>query len=124
MSASRSCVIALAGFVAGLVAASGAVFRAEGATPPFAQNRGDQVVRPKSYDEKLDTPIEHYEVAGQPFLDVLLDLSYRYKIPMGIEYLNRDAVRRPLTIKLAKGSARQVISATVAQLPEYAVDFS
>jgi len=51
-------------------------------------------------------------------------ISYRYKLPMAIEYLDHNALRKPLHFKVKDQSVRQVIASIVGSVPGYQVDFS
>jgi hypothetical protein len=77
-----------------------------------------------SFENKLDHRIETFGTSGRALVANLLDLAYEYQVPMGIEYLDRDAARRPINLELHNESLRGIFTAVVAQLPEYRVDFS
>lgn len=76
------------------------------------------------FEGRLGIRLNGYEVAGKPFLQAFLDLVYEYRLPAGLEYLDRDAVSKPLSVRLQNATVRDALSAIVAQLPEYRVTFS
>jgi hypothetical protein len=54
----------------------------------------------------------------------LVDLAYEYELPMGIEYLDREAATQPINLELRNESVRGILLAIVQQVPEYKVSFS
>ena len=77
-----------------------------------------------SFDERLDARIGRFDNKGRTLLQAILDLVYGHHLPTGLEYVNRDAVRRPVELKLQNTSVRETLSALVAQVPEYRISFS
>ena len=55
-----------------------------------------------SFQEKLDKNVAEFNTGGRTLIESLLDIAYQHELPMGIEYLNRDARSRPLAPKLCK----------------------
>ena len=41
----------------------------------------------------------------------MLFRSYKCQMPFGLEYLDRDAVRKPLTLKFRRATLREIIAA-------------
>jgi hypothetical protein len=74
--------------------------------------------------EKLENKIEHFETGGKTLVECVLDIAYQYELPMGIEYLDRQALSRPLDLKFHDASIREVLATLVRQLPEYKIVFS
>jgi hypothetical protein len=74
--------------------------------------------------EKLSTQVAHFGISGQTLLDGIVGLAYRYELLVGWEYIDREAVERPLSIQLPKCSVREAVEALVRQLPAYCVTFS
>ncbi len=83
-----------------------------------------QAPRLRPLQEKLDTHIPRFDNTGRPLVESILELAYEYHLPMGLEYVNRDAVRRPLDLKLRDSSVRDIIASLVTQVPGYQVSFS
>jgi hypothetical protein len=77
-----------------------------------------------TFEEKLNRRVERYDASGATLLRSLLDLAYAHELPMGIEYLDREALAKPLHLELHNESVRGVLLAIVEQVPEYKVSFS
>jgi hypothetical protein len=78
----------------------------------------------RSFQERLHTRIERYESGGKPLIGALLDILYRYRLPAGIEYVDADAVRKPLNVSLRNSTVKDALLALVQQSAEYHLDFS
>ena len=74
-------------------------------------------------DGKLEKPIHDFRTAGRTLIATLVDLAYEYQLPMGIEYLDREAATRPIHLEFHDQPLRGILMAVVAQLPEYRVTF-
>lgn len=98
---------------------AGAVSMAEYGEPPQHERR-----HVLSFNEKLHTIAPLFEVAGKPMADAAVHVAYKYRLPMAIEHVSRDALQEPLYVKLKDQSIRQVITAIVGMAPGYRVDFS
>jgi len=77
-----------------------------------------------SFSEKVQSMVPEFEAVGRPMADVAVQIAYKYKLPMAIEHVDLDALRKPLRLTLKGQSVRQVIAAIVASVPGYQVDFS
>ena len=86
-----------------------------------SMTQGDRLPSLKS---KLNSHIERFDSGGRPLIDSILELAYEYQVPMGLEYLDREAIRRPLAVKLQNKSVREVLAALVGEVPDYRVNFS
>src|SRR5215471_12807105 len=91
----------------------------EGQTNPTARAAG----RLPALEGKLDKHIDDFKTSGRTLISTVVDLAYEYQLPMGIEYVDRDATTRPLDLELHHESLRGILAAVVAQLPEYRVSF-
>jgi hypothetical protein len=80
--------------------------------------------REPTFGEKLSGHIRSYDIEGRSLAECLLDLAYRYKLPLGIEYINQQVVADRSTLKFSSQTLREVISSMVARVPGYRVDFS
>jgi hypothetical protein len=78
----------------------------------------------RSHSEKLQAKVPKFDASGCSMAELAVQMAYRYKLPMAIEYLDRNALRKPLHMKMQDDSVRQVIASIVGSLPEYRVDFS
>lgn len=88
----------------------------EGASSPTPQ--------PLSLDAKLDKKVERFEAANRTVIASLIDLAYEHGIPMGIEYVDREAATRRIGLQLSGESVRGILTAIIHQAPEYRIDFS
>jgi hypothetical protein len=74
-------------------------------------------------DTKLDKHINNFRTAGRPLLAILVDLAYEYQLPLGIEYVDREAATHAIELEFRDESLRNILLAVVGQLPEYRVAF-
>lgn len=79
---------------------------------------------PLSFDDKLERRIVRFDTLGRTLLASVLDVALEYELPIGIEYLDREATARPLNLEVRDQSVREILVAIVAQVPEYRVTFS
>lgn len=75
-------------------------------------------------ESKLDRRVEHFDAAGRTLVANVLDLAYEYELPTGIEYVDQNAMTRPIDLELDNESLRGIIVAIVQRAPEYRVSFS
>jgi hypothetical protein len=54
----------------------------------------------------------------------VVDLAYRYELPMAVEYAERDATTRPLNLEFDHESVRAILEDIIRQAPQYRVSFS
>src|SRR5579872_2815893 len=88
-------------------------------TPP--QTKGSDA---PALEYKLDKRVQYFDAAGRTLVENVVDLAYEYQLPLGIEYLDREALRRPIDLRLQNESVRGILTAIVQQVPEYSVTFS
>jgi hypothetical protein len=72
----------------------------------------------------LDAPVKNFILDRKPVIEGLFDLAYEYRLPLGIEYIDADLLRRPFKVELGNVSVRVAIESLVKHLPEYRVSFS
>lgn len=72
----------------------------------------------------LETRVKEFSLHKEPVIDGLLTLAYEYKLPLAIEYVDADLVRRPFEVSRRNVTVRQAVVALVMSLPQYRVDFS
>ena len=96
----------------------GAVASAGGSEPCRGNHR-----RALSFAEKLQITVPQFETSGRPMADLAVQMAYSYKLPMAIEHVDREALRKPLHLKLEGQTVRQVLAAVVASVQGYRVDF-
>jgi hypothetical protein len=77
-----------------------------------------------SFQRKIDQRVETFAISGKTMMDSLVELAYRYQLPMAVEYADRDAATRPLNLEFRRKSVREILEAIVGQAPEYRVSFS
>jgi hypothetical protein len=77
-----------------------------------------------TFEEKLDTRIERFETGGRPLATCLIDLAYQHELPIGIEFLDRQALTHPIDLRFQNETVRGIIVAMVHQIPDYRVTFS
>ena len=63
-----------------------------------------------SLKEKLDKNVENFETAGRTLIQSVLDIAYQHELPMGIEYLSRDALSRPIDLRFQNESIGKFLS--------------
>lgn len=78
----------------------------------------------RSFEQRLLTRLESYESGGRTFVQALLDLVYQHRLPAALEYLDADAVRKPLNVTLRHTTVRHALVALAGQLPQYRLNFS
>jgi hypothetical protein len=75
------------------------------------------------YEEALGTRIPTYAAHGRTAAQCLVDLAYRYQIPIGIEYVDHDFVSKKIKLNIRGGTVRSVVAALASQIPPYRVTF-
>lgn len=87
--------------------------------------RGGQQTRgPMPFEAKLNQRVERFNAADRSLTDAVLDLAFEYQLPLGVEYVDRGAAVRPVTMELRQKTVREILCALVATAPEYRIDFS
>ena len=89
-------------------------------------NAGQEATKQKhpSFERRIESRVAKFDAEGRPMVRAILDLADEYQIPLGIEYIDRDAVWRPLKLKLIDKSVREILERLVAQLPQYKLKVS
>lgn len=77
-----------------------------------------------SFDQRLGIRVLRYDTGPRPFVRAVLDLVSKYQLPLGLEYVDREALRRPLNLRLNNKSVREILQALVAQVPQYRLRIS
>jgi hypothetical protein len=84
---------------------------------------GKQQQSELSIDAKLDRQIHDFRTQGRTLIATVVDLAYEFQLPIGIEYVDREATTRSLDLEFRDESLRSILAGVVAQLPEYQVAF-
>lgn len=80
--------------------------------------------RQQTFAEKLSSRVRYFDSGGRSLAECIVDLSYRYRLPAALEYVDRDAATRPLRVRLAGKKLSGVIAALAVASPGYAADFA
>lgn len=80
--------------------------------------------RASIFESKLDTRVERFETSGRTLITSVIDLAYQYELPTAIEYVDHDAITRPIDLQFRDESVRGILTAITLQIPEYRVSFS
>ncbi|HEV2349766.1 MAG TPA: hypothetical protein VG028_07980 [Terriglobia bacterium] len=72
-----------------------------------------------SFERRVESRVAQFDAKGRPLIRAILDLANEYELPLGIEYIDREAVWQPLNLKLSNKSVCEILEALVAQLPQY-----
>ena len=91
---------------------------AQSVKPPTAK------VRVSDFEQKTDSLIERFSTSGRTLVDSIIELAYKYQVPMAIEYADREATTRPLNLEFHNKSFRGIVEAIVKEDPQYRVSFS
>jgi hypothetical protein len=95
------------------------------ASPSIAGARGPEPSeRPMSFEAKLNQRVGRYSSAGRSLTDSVVEIAFKYQLPLGIEFVDRDAVRKPLNLEIHDKSVRELLNALVAAIPEFRIDLS
>ena len=49
-----------------------------------------QLPRVSDFEQKTDSLIERFSTSGRTLVDSVVELAYKYQVPIAIEYLSRD----------------------------------
>jgi hypothetical protein len=69
---------------------------------------------------RLQGAVKDFDNGGQPLIQTLLRVAAKYDLPMGIEQVTGESVRRPIRVALEHGTVRSLLDLCVKQLPGYA----
>jgi hypothetical protein len=90
------------------------ILSAQSAKPPTAKVQLPQV---SNFEQKIDSLIERFSTSGRTLVDSVIELAYKYQVPMAIEYADREATARPLNLEFHNKSLRGVVEAIVKEDP-------
>lgn len=68
---------------------------------------------------RVGKTIESFEVEQVTLVDALLRLAQQHHLPLGIEYVDLEALREPIKLKLTQTSIAEALDAIVAQSKGY-----
>jgi len=94
---------------------------AQSAKPPTANVQSPRV---SNFEQKSDSLIEQFSTSGRTLVESVIELAYKYQVPMAIEYADREATTRPLNLEFHNKSFRGIVEAIVKEDPQYRVSFS
>jgi hypothetical protein len=77
-----------------------------------------------TFGTKLATRVERFDISGRPLVAATLDLAYKYRVPVALEYADREATTEPIDLHLRNESVREIFETVVAKFPHYRVTFS
>ena len=97
------------------------ILSAQSVRPPTAKV---QLLRVSDFEQKTDSLIERFSTSGRTLVDSVIELAYKYQVPMAIEYADREATTRPLNLEFHNKSFRGIVEAIVKEDPQYRVSFS
>jgi hypothetical protein len=97
------------------------ILPAQSVKPPAAKV---QLPRVSDFEQKTDSRIERFSTSGRTLVDSVIELAYKYQVPMAIEYADREATTRPLNLEFQNKSFRGIVEAIVKEDPRYRVSFS
>jgi len=83
-----------------------------------------QQERDRSFNDRLKETLPDFDASGQAMAPLLLGLAYKHKLPMALECVTYDTVRRPLNLRLKLHSLRDIIDGIVSAVPGFQVDFT
>jgi hypothetical protein len=83
-----------------------------------------QLPRVSDFEQKTDSLIDEFSTSGRTLVDSVIELAYKYQVPMAIEYADRDATTRPLNLEFHNKSFRGIVEAIVKEDRQYRVSFS
>jgi hypothetical protein len=75
-------------------------------------------------EQKTNRAVERFSTSGRTLVATLVDLAYKFQLPMAVEYADRDATTRPLNLQFHNESVRGIIQTIIRQSPHYRVSFS
>jgi hypothetical protein len=76
------------------------------------------------FERRLDTRVARFDTAGRTLVAAVVDLAFTYQLPTAIEYADRDATTRALSMQFRNESIRGILKTIIQQFPEYEVNFS
>jgi hypothetical protein len=94
---------------------------AQAVKPPDLRMHSVQV---SLFEHKTGQIVERFNTSRKTVVASVVELAYRYQLPMAVEYADRDATTRPLNLEFHNQSVRRILEAIVRQAPQYRVSFS
>jgi hypothetical protein len=76
------------------------------------------------FEHKSGHIVGRFSTSGKTVVASVVELAYRYQLPMAVEYADRDATTRPLNLEFHNQSVRRILEAIVRQAPRFRVSFS
>lgn len=76
--------------------------------------------QPTNLSSRLAQPIRDFDNHGEPLISTLLRLAADYHLPMGIERVTAEGIRKPIEVKLQQGTVRTLIDSCVQKINGYA----
>src|ERR1700730_2007097 len=83
-----------------------------------------QLPQVASFEQKTNKLVDRFNTCGRTLVDSVIELAYKYQVPMAIEYADREATTRPLNLEFHNKSFRGIVEAIVKEDPQYRVSFS
>jgi hypothetical protein len=69
---------------------------------------------------KLRTEVKTFDNHGEPLISTLLRIAADYRVPMGIERVVKEAIERPIKVKIEQGTLADLLDLCMRQSPGYA----
>jgi hypothetical protein len=73
----------------------------------------------KDNKTRLVQRVKDYDNGGAPLIPTLLGIADTYNVPMGIEKVTKEALERPVRVKLQEGTLGGLLDLCVAAVPGY-----
>lgn len=111
------------GFIGKLICVSALwlpVLPAQSVERPNAKVQLPQVA---SFEQKTNRLVNRFNTCGRTLVDSVIELAYKYQVPMAIEYADREASTRAINLEFHNKSLREMIEAIVKQDQQYRVSF-
>jgi hypothetical protein len=83
-----------------------------------------QLPRVSGFEQKTNSLIKRFSTSGRTLVNSVIDLAFKYQVPMAIEYADREATTRPLNLEFHNKSLRGIVEAIVKEDRQYRVSFS
>ena len=97
------------------------ILSAQSVNPPNAKV---QSPRMSDFQQKTESLVERFSTSGRTLVDSVIELAYKYQVPMAIEYADWEATKRHLNLEFHKKSFRGIVEAIVREDPQYRVSFA
>ena len=93
-------------------------------TPSVKPAAKVQLPRVSDFKHKTESVVEQFSTSGRTLVDSAIEFTYKYQVPMAIEYADWEATKRPLDLEFHKRSFREIVEVIVKEDPQYRVSFS